>query len=133
MDRFIRSHGLSGSYSGPEVGLGEARCRRMATQPRVPRTPFLDRETDTGSAIYSRVADNFLEEERPAGETVARSQSASGNTEFAHYPILRFYAQVKPCLESGRERMRFPVSVKIALQTAGRMGGRAGSPKPVGG
>jgi len=47
--------------------------------------------------------------------------------------LFGFHAQVKPCLESGRERMRFPVMAKIALQTAGSMGGRAGSPKPVGG
>jgi hypothetical protein len=27
---------------GPEVGLGEAQCQRMPTQPRVPRSPFVD-------------------------------------------------------------------------------------------
>jgi len=31
-----------------QVGFEEARCRRMATQPRVPRSPFLDRETKQG-------------------------------------------------------------------------------------
>ena len=42
-------HGLTGSHaprklstSGPEVGLGEARCRRSPSQPRCPRSPFLD-------------------------------------------------------------------------------------------
>ena len=33
----------------------------------------------------------------------------------------------------GRRRMRLPVAAKMALQTAGGSGGRAGSPKPVGG
>jgi len=32
-------------------------------------------------------------------------------------------------LESGRERTRLPVTAKMALQTAGRTGGRAGSPQ----
>lgn len=43
------------------------------------------------------------------------------------------WAQEKPCLESGKERMRFPVTAKMALQTAGKTGGKAGSPSPVGG
>ena len=43
------------------------------------------------------------------------------------------YAKLKPCFVIGIVRMRSPVAVKIALQTAGRIGGRAGSPKPVGG
>ena len=47
--------------------------------------------------------------------------------------ITRSYAQSYPCFESGSERMRSPVAVKIALQTAGRIGGSAGSPRPVGG
>jgi hypothetical protein len=33
---------LAGNYSGPEVGLWEARCHRMPTQPRVRRSAFLD-------------------------------------------------------------------------------------------
>ena len=43
------------------------------------------------------------------------------------------YAQLNPCFASGSERMRSPVAAKIALQTAGRIGGSAGSPRPVGG
>ena len=43
-----------------------------------------------------------------------------------------FYAKLKPCFVIGIVRMRSPVAVKIALQTAGRIGGNAGSPKPVG-
>ena len=43
------------------------------------------------------------------------------------------YAQLKPCLDSGSERIRFPVTSKIALHTAGRIAGSAGSPSPVGG
>src|SRR5437764_1484562 len=39
----------------------------------------------------------------------------------------------KPCLESGSERMRVPVTAKMALHTAGSSGGSAGSPRPVGG
>ena len=31
-----------------QVGFEEARCRRTATQPRVPRTPFLGREPKQG-------------------------------------------------------------------------------------
>ena len=42
------------------------------------------------------------------------------------------YAQLNPDFDSGRERIRLPVALKIALVTAGRMGGMAGSPKPVG-
>ena len=39
----------------------------------------------------------------------------------------------KPCFASGSERIRVPVLAKIALQTAGRIGGSVGSPSPVGG
>lgn len=44
-----------------------------------------------------------------------------------------FYAKLKPCFVIGSVRMRSPVAVNIALQTAGKIGGREGSPKPVGG
>src|ERR1700688_2703388 len=47
-----------------------------------------------------------------------------------HVPI---YAHEYPCLAIGTERTRSPVISKIALQIAGRTGGSAGSPKPVGG
>ncbi len=42
-------------------------------------------------------------------------------------------AQLYPLLARGSLRMRRPVAVKIALQTAGKTGGNAGSPNPVGG
>src|SRR5690348_3711860 len=45
---------------------------------------------------------------------------------------LWIYAQLKPDLESGSERTRLPVAEKIALAIAGRIGGSAGSPNPVG-
>jgi hypothetical protein len=43
------------------------------------------------------------------------------------------YAKLKPCFVIGNVRMRSPVAVKIALLTAGKIGGKAGSPNPVGG
>jgi short chain dehydrogenase len=43
------------------------------------------------------------------------------------------YAKPKPCFVIGNVRMRSPVAVKIALLTAGKIGGKAGSPNPVGG
>src|SRR5437773_12513045 len=49
-----------------------------------------------------------------------------------HFYVL-CYAHEKPCLESGSERMRVPVTAKMALHTAGSSGGSAGSPRPVGG
>jgi hypothetical protein len=39
---------------------------------------------------------------------------------------------VKPDFESGNWRIRFPVALKMAFDTAGRIGGNAGSPRPVG-
>ena len=42
------------------------------------------------------------------------------------------YAQLNPDFESGSCRIRFPVAVKMAFDTAGKMGGNAGSPRPVG-
>src|SRR5207244_204644 len=42
------------------------------------------------------------------------------------------YAHLYPCFDNGSERMRVPVAEKIALQTAGMIGGSAGSPSPVG-
>src|SRR4030095_15066430 len=42
------------------------------------------------------------------------------------------HAHLNPCFTSGNERTRVPVALKIALQTAGRIGGSAGSPHPVG-
>jgi hypothetical protein len=42
------------------------------------------------------------------------------------------YAQLSPDFDSGMVRKRFPVAAKMALATAGRAGGRAGSPRPVG-
>src|ERR1700722_2142063 len=43
------------------------------------------------------------------------------------------YAQEYPCFAIGTERKRSPVASKIALHTAGKIAGSAGSPKPVGG
>jgi len=39
----------------------------------------------------------------------------------------------EPCFTAGSERIRLAVAVKIALQIAGTTGGRAGSPRPLGG
>src|ERR1700675_877586 len=47
--------------------------------------------------------------------------------------LFQVYAQLNPCLDSGTERILFPVTSKIALHTADRIGGSAGSPRPVGG
>lgn len=43
-----------------------------------------------------------------------------------------FYAKLKPCFVIGIVRMRSPVAVNTAFAIAGRIGGNAGSPKPVG-
>ncbi len=43
------------------------------------------------------------------------------------------YAQLKPESDSGSERTLFPVALKMALASAGRIGGIDGSPSPVGG
>ena len=40
------------------------------------------------------------------------------------------YAQLKPLFDSGSERTRLPVAAKMALVTAGRIGGSDGSPRP---
>src|ERR1035441_820370 len=42
------------------------------------------------------------------------------------------YAQPKPDFDKGSDRTLLPVALKIALATAGRIGGRAWSPNPVG-
>ena len=41
-------------------------------------------------------------------------------------------AKEKPLRAMGRVRIRLPVAAKTALTMAGRTGGRAGSPRPVG-
>jgi len=46
------------------------------------------------------------------------------------YPKLAI--NVKFDFVNGSERMRIPLAVNIALQTAGAKGGSAGSPNPVG-
>jgi hypothetical protein len=43
------------------------------------------------------------------------------------------YAQLKPSFDNGSLRGRLPVAEKMALATAGRIGGMEGSPNPVGG
>ena len=50
-----------------------------------------------------------------------------------HFKHKSFYAKLKPCFVIGIVRMRSPVAAKIALHTAGKTGGNAGSPNPVGG
>ena len=45
---------------------------------------------------------------------------------------VRYQAQLKPLRCRGRVRMRLPVAAKMALATAGRIGGSVGSPRPVG-
>jgi hypothetical protein len=42
------------------------------------------------------------------------------------------YAQLNPLRCSGSVLIRLPVAAKMALQTAGKIGGKVGSPKPVG-
>lgn len=52
---------------------------------------------------------------------------------FAHASLSEsIYAKLKPCFVIGIVRMRSPVAEKTALAIAGRIGGSAGSPKPVG-
>jgi hypothetical protein len=46
---------------------------------------------------------------------------------------MQFQAQLKPLFDSGRVRILLPVAAKMALVTAGKTGGKVGSPKPVGG
>ena len=43
------------------------------------------------------------------------------------------YAKLKPCFVIGSVRIRSPVAAKIAFAAAGMIGGKAGSPNPVGG
>ena len=48
------------------------------------------------------------------------------------FPCRCIYAKLKPCFVIGIVRMCSPVAVKTALAIAGRIGGKAGSPNPVG-
>src|ERR1700752_4193996 len=68
----------------------------------------------------------------PDGQVFVRARELRGRRLAACRNLWRDYAQLKPCFERGSDRIRFPVSVKIALHTAGRTGGNAGSPRPVG-
>src|SRR5579871_2716658 len=69
----------------------------------------------------------------PARWLGVRSTSLDMSVETADRSVrATFYAQLKPDFEMGSERTRLPVAVKMALATAGRIGGRAGSPRPVG-
>ena len=45
--------------------------------------------------------------------------------------MTRSYAHFKSAFDSGSDRTRFPVAMKIALHSAGTTGGSAGSPSPV--
>jgi hypothetical protein len=47
---------------------------------------------------------------------------------FREWQANAFQAKLRPCFVIGNDRMRSPVAVKIALQTAGRIGGKAGWP-----
>ena len=82
--------------------------------------PTLNDDTEAGAGkrfrnIFARPIDNQNRVNIP--ENVSRVHGTQ--------------AQEYPCLAKGRVRMRSPVAVKMALQTAGRIGGRAGSPRPV--
>jgi len=48
------------------------------------------------------------------------------------YESTCFHAKLKPCFVIGIVLMRSPVAVKTAFAIAGRIGGNAGSPNPVG-
>src|SRR6185503_19024227 len=56
-----------------------------------------------------------------------RRKNASGGDERR-----RLHAHLYPCFARGNVRTRWPVAVKIAFAIAGRIGGSAGSPRPVG-
>jgi hypothetical protein len=65
--------------------------------------------------------------------TIVGCPCSSGKVPFFSSLVLTAgYAQRKPCFDSGSERIRCPVAAKIALHTAGKIGGNAGSPSPVG-
>lgn len=51
----LSDHGQYGSYSGPEVGLEEAWCGRVPSQPRFPRSPFQDRFCVATNSSRSRI------------------------------------------------------------------------------
>ena len=59
-------------------------------------------------------------------------QAFPSSFEMARRVACPVYAQLNPDFESGKVRIRLPVAPKMALATAGRTGGKAGSPKPVG-
>jgi hypothetical protein len=53
---------------------------------------------------------------------------------FFHASLTKcYYAKLEPRFVIGMVRMRSPVAVNTAFAIAGKIGGNAGSPKPVGG
>ena len=67
--------------SGPEVGLGKAKCRRMSTQPRVPRSPFMD---------------NFPSDDSPSDQPMGYIATASVDPSQRQSP-LAFSSSVEIC------------------------------------
>jgi hypothetical protein len=56
-----------------------------------------------------------------------------GAAQILRTQLIRFcYAQLNPLRWSGSVLIRLPVAAKIALQSAGKVGGSVGSPRPVG-
>src|SRR6266568_1312972 len=74
------------------------------------------------SRMRARFMEVLLDDVRPAPQVSCEACGADD-----------FQAQLNPLRASGRVRMRLPVAAKMALPTAGRMGGSVGSPRPVGG
>lgn len=71
-------------------------------------------------------------EHQATGETpTAHHVGDAAEVDF-HLSSSLAYAKRKPCLVKGSVWIRSPVALKIALQTAGRMGGKPGSPRPFG-
>ena len=79
---------------------------------------------------YLQLAQSFLQHAQRASS--AQSVSLAFG-QMLHVLGFRYYAQRKPCFESGSDRTRVPDAAKIALATAGSTGGSDGSPRPVGG
>jgi hypothetical protein len=69
-------------------------------------------------------------------ELASRSETSEPMTTMTLFKVLFHWwtqLQLKSCCRIGSERMRLPVAAKMALQTAGAVGGNGGSPKPLGG
>jgi hypothetical protein len=86
--------------------------------------PWIGRKSGRSAAF------DFIRDTRRLIERIRSDVASAINPRASARPS---YAQVKPLVASGSARIRCPVTAKIALQTAGSTGGRAGSPRPVGG